>query len=135
MPRFDTSFPLAAGEDREFCDRWLQQGLPMAYAPEARVDHSHHLSLRRFWRQRFNYGRGAYCFHQVRARRAAEQVKVEPLEFYWQLLTYPLARQHQIQGMLLSGLLFVSQVANVAGFFWERNQQKVPPASAPAAPC
>ncbi|PZV21666.1 MAG: glycosyl transferase [Leptolyngbya sp.] len=127
---FDTTFPLAAGEDREFCDRWLQQGLPMAYAPEARVDHSHHLSLRRFWRQHFNYGRGAYCFHQVRARRAAEQVKVEPLRFYWQLLTYPLARQFQVRGMVLSGLLFVSQVANVTGFFWERNQQKVPPTAA-----
>ncbi|MBD2232259.1 glycosyltransferase [Phormidium tenue] len=132
---FDTSFPLAAGEDREFCDRWLQQGLPMAYAPEARVDHSHYLSLRRFWRQHFNYGRGAYCFHQVRARRAAAQVKVEPLEFYWRLLTYPLAGQPQIQGMLLSGLLFLSQVANVVGFFWERTQQKLPPASAPAASC
>lgn len=132
---FDTSFPLAAGEDREFCDRWLQQGLPMAYAPEARVDHSHHLSLRRFWRQHFNYGRGAYCFHQVRSRRAAEQVKVEPLEFYWQLLTYPLVRRFQVQGMLLSGLLLVSQVANVVGFFWERRQQKAPSASAPAAPC
>lgn len=131
---FDTSFPLAAGEDREFCDRWLQQGLPMAYAPEARVDHSHHLSMGRFWRQHFNYGRGAYCFHQVRSRRAAEQVKVEPLGFYWQLLTYPLSQQFQIQGMLLSGLLFVSQVANVTGFFWERNQPKVPPASAPATP-
>jgi glycosyltransferase involved in cell wall biosynthesis len=131
---FDTSFPLAAGEDREFCDRWLQQDLPMAYAPEARVDHSHHLSLRRFWRQHFNYGRGAYCFHQVRARRAAAQVKVEPLEFYWRLLTYPVTRQPQLQGLLLSGLLFVSQVANVVGFFWERNQQKLPSASA-ATPC
>lgn len=132
---FDTSFPLAAGEDREFCDRWLQQGLPMAYAPEARVDHSHHLSLRRFWRQHFNYGRGAYCFHQVRARRAAEQVKVEPLEFYWQLLTYPLAQSFQLRGMVLSGLLFVSQVANVMGFFWERSQPRVPPTSAPTTPC
>ncbi|MBW4485931.1 MAG: glycosyltransferase [Tildeniella torsiva UHER 1998/13D] len=132
---FDTSFPLAAGEDREFCDRWLQQGLPMAYAPEARVDHSHHLSLRRFWRQHFNYGRGAYCFHQVRARRSAAQVQVEPLRFYWQLLTYPLAQQPPLQGLLLSGLLLVSQVANVAGFFWERSQQPVPPASAPATPC
>ncbi|MFQ4136062.1 glycosyltransferase family 2 protein [Nodosilinea sp. PGN35] len=132
---FDTSFPLAAGEDREFCDRWLQHGFPMAYAPEARVDHSHHLSLRRFWRQHFNYGRGAYCFHRVRSRRAAAQVKVEPLEFYWQLLTYPLVRRFQVQGMLLSGLLLMSQVANVVGFFWERRQQKAPPASAPAAPC
>ncbi|TVQ08721.1 MAG: glycosyltransferase [Leptolyngbya sp. DLM2.Bin27] len=132
---FDTSFPLAAGEDREFCDRWLQQGLPLAYAPEAKVRHTHHLSLRRFWRQHFNYGRGAYCFHQVRARRADEPVKVEPLKFYWQLLTYPLSRQPQIRAMTLSGLLFLSQVANVAGFFWERSQQKSSVTSTPAASC
>ncbi|MGB3311764.1 MAG: glycosyltransferase [Nodosilinea sp.] len=142
---FDTSFPLAAGEDREFCDRWLQLGLPLAYAPAAKVRHTHHLSLRRFWRQHFNYGRGAYCFHQVRAHRVDEQVKVEPLRFYWQLLTYPLSRQpqiqapqiqaSQIQAIRLSGLLFLSQVANVAGFFWERSQQKTTAASTPAAPC
>ncbi|MBE9110695.1 glycosyltransferase [Nodosilinea sp. LEGE 07298] len=132
---FDTSFPLAAGEDREFCDRWLQLGLPLAYAPEAKVRHTHHLSLRRFWRQHFNYGRGAYCFHQVRARRVDEQVKVEPLQFYWQLLTYPLSRQPQIQAIRLSGLLFLSQVANVAGFFWERSQQKTTAASTSAASC
>ena len=132
---FDTSFPLAAGEYREFCDRWLQQGLPLAYNSTARVRHTHHLSLRRFWRQHFNYGRGAYCFHQARARRAAEQVKVEPLRFYWHLLTYPLVRQPQIQGILLSGLLLLSQVANVVGFFWERNQQRAVSPSTPAASC
>lgn len=137
---FDTSFPLAAGEDREFCDRWLQLGLPLVYAPAARVRHTHQLSLRQFWRQHFNYGRGAYCFHQVRARRVDEQVKVEPLQFYWQLLIYPFSRQPQrqvphSQTVILSGLLFLSQVANVAGFFWERSQQKTPVASPPAALC
>src|SRR5207247_10297291 len=28
---FDTSFPLPAGEDREFCDRWLHYGYEMTY--------------------------------------------------------------------------------------------------------
>ena len=129
---FDTSFPLAAGEDREFCDRWLQHGLPLAYAPAAQVSHTHHLSLRRFWRQHFNYGRGAYCFHQARARRASGEVKVEPLSFYWRLLTYPL---RQPRGVLLSGLMLLSQVANVAGFFWERSQSKAAPPSAPVTSC
>ncbi len=129
---FDQQFPLAAAEDREFCDRWLQHNLSMAYAPEMQVYHNHHLSLKRFWRQHFNYGRGAYCFHQVKAHRANGSVKVEPLRFYWQLLTYPLS-QHQPQGITLLGLLLLSQVANVVGFLWERSQGKPAPAS--AAPC
>ncbi|WP_317034026.1 glycosyltransferase family 2 protein [Nodosilinea sp. E11] len=120
---FDTAFSLAAGEDREFCDRWLQHLLPMAYAPGMQVYHTHHLSLKRFWRQHFNYGRGAYCFHQVKARRQAGQVKVEPLRFYWQLLTYPLPQRPLGQGLALSGLLMLSQIANILGFFWERSQQ------------
>lgn len=129
---FDTSFPLAAGEDREFCDRWLQHQLPMVYAPEMQVYHTHHLSLPRFWRQHFNYGRGAYCFHQAKAHRANGSVKVEPLWFYWQLLTYPLKQRQPRSGLLL-GLLLLSQVANVVGFFWERNHQRSRPAS--PAPC
>lgn len=118
---FDTSFPLAAGEDREFCDRWLHHGFPLAYVPEAKVNHTHHLSLRKFWRQHFNYGRGAYCFHRVRANRTSETVKVEPLRFYWKLLTYPLAGHSQ--GLSLASLLLLSQIANVLGFFWERGQK------------
>jgi GT2 family glycosyltransferase len=131
---FDTSFPLAAGEDREFCDRWLQHQFPMAYAPEMTIHHTHQLSLKQFWRQHFNYGRGAYCFHQVKAHRAHGSVKVEPLRFYWQLLTYPLSQQSQPQGVLLSSLLLLSQVANVGGFFWERHQQKSVSSSAPVIP-
>ncbi len=119
---FDETFPLAAGEDREFCDRWLQHQFPMAYAPEMAIYHSHHLSTKKFWWQHFNYGRGTYCFRRARADRANSQVKVEPLRFYWQLLIYPLA-QGESRGVWLSALLLVSQIANVAGFLWERQQQ------------
>lgn len=119
---FDTSFPLAAGEDREFCDRWLYHGYPMLYAPEVQVYHAHSLTLTKFWRQHFNYGRGAFCFHQSRARRNVEQIKVEPLSFYFNLLTYPLSQTNPVQGSLISVLFFLSQLANITGFFWERSQ-------------
>lgn len=121
---FDTSFPLAAGEDREFCDRWLQRGFSMAYCSEMIVYHAHYLSFRRFWKQHFNYGRGAYCFHRAKARREHGTVKVEPIKFYWQLLTYPQTYDGQSHTMMLSGLLLLSQVANVSGFFWERYKQQ-----------
>lgn len=120
---FDTSFPLAAGEDREFCDRWLHHDYPMTYAPEVQIYHAHHLTLHKFWRQHFNYGRGAFCFHQARAGRAGDRVQVEPLSFYFHLLTYPLSQGAYLRALPLSILFFVSQVANVAGFFWERSQQ------------
>ncbi|MGB3640185.1 MAG: glycosyltransferase [Rivularia sp. (in: cyanobacteria)] len=120
---FDTSFPLAAGEDREFCDRWLQYGNKMVYAPEVRVYHAHKLTLSSYWRQHFFYGRGAFCFHQVRAKRAHTEIKVEPLSFYFNLFKYPLSQPTPQPKLLISGLLFVSQVASVAGFFWERTHQ------------
>lgn len=118
---FDTSFPLAAAEDREFCDRWLARGYQMLYAPEAQIHHAHHLSLQSFWRQHFFYGRGAFCFHQVRAERASEQVSVEPLSFYANLLAHPLS-QAQGRSLAVAALLGLSQVANAAGFFWEMSQ-------------
>ncbi len=121
---FDTSFPLAAAEDREFCDRWLHKGYHMIYAPEVLVYHAHRLALPAFWRQHFNYGRGAFCFHQVRAQRNREPVKVEPFSFYLNLLTYPFVQPLHRPAPLLTGLLFLSQVANAAGFFWERGIQQ-----------
>ncbi len=122
--QFDVTFPLAAGEDREFCDRWLFNGYSLYYVPEAIIYHSHYLSLAKFWRQHFNYGRGAYYFHQVRSQRNETSVKVEPLEFYWKLLTYPLAANNkQSSKLFLCSLLFVSQFANVYGFLTSKLKQ------------
>ncbi|MEL6166236.1 MAG: glycosyltransferase [Cyanobacteria bacterium J06628_3] len=120
---FDTTFPLAAAEDREFCDRWLQYGNRMIYAPEVNVYHAHKLTLSSYWKQHFFYGRGAFCFHQIRAKRAHREIKVEPMSFYFNLLKYPLSQNISQPKLLLSALLFLSQVAGVAGFFWERNYQ------------
>lgn len=120
---FDTSFPLAAGEDRELCDRLVHNGYSMVYVPDANIDHAHKLTLRSFWRQHFNYGRGAFHFHQVRARRNQEPIKVEPSSFYANLLSYPFSQKSTQPALLLSALFFLSQVANVAGFFWERKNQ------------
>lgn len=116
---FDTTFPLAAGEDREFCDRWLQHGYQMIYAPEARVYHAHRLTLYAFWRQHYNYGRGAFCFHQVRARRNMEHIKVEPLSFYFNLLKYPFSQGTSQPAPAIAALFILSQIANSTGFFWK----------------
>lgn len=116
---FDAGLPRAAAEDRELCDRWLHQGRPMTYAPEAVVHHAHALTLRTFWRQHFNYGRGAHYFHQTRAKRGDGKIRVEPRRFYTGLVRYPFTVKHP-QAFRQSALMMVSQVANALGFFWER---------------
>ena len=45
---FDERFSLAAGEDRDLCSRWLEQGGELVYVPGAIVGHSHELRPRRF---------------------------------------------------------------------------------------
>ena len=121
---FDTSFPLAAAEDRELCDRWQQKGLQMKYASDVTIRHAHHLSLESFWRQHFGYGRGAFCFHQVRAKRNNKPIRIEPLKFYKDLLAYPLSRKDVKFPWFVSILFFLSQVATTSGFFWERSVHK-----------
>ncbi|MEM8612307.1 MAG: glycosyltransferase [Cyanobacteria bacterium P01_H01_bin.105] len=120
---FDTSFPLAAGEDREFCDRWRHHGFPMHYAPAMQLNHAHMLTLGSFWQQHVNYGRGAFHFHRVRSQRHSQPMQVEPFAFYFRLLTYPFTRHQGKRALSLSALFFLSQVANVVGFAWEKYKQ------------
>jgi glycosyltransferase involved in cell wall biosynthesis len=127
---FDPTFVVS--EDREFCDRWLHHGYRMTYAPEVVVHHMHHLSLRGLWRQHFNYGRGAFHFHQVRARRGWGRFRPE-LGFYVDLLPYPLANLRGPRALLLETLLMVAQVANAAGFLWQGTKRAEKTSSAVAA--
>jgi cellulose synthase/poly-beta-1,6-N-acetylglucosamine synthase-like glycosyltransferase len=122
---FDTTYPRAAAEDRELCDRWLHLGYRMIYAAEAVVYHAHDLTFRTFLGQHFRYGRGALCFHRVRARRGQHHVKVEPPAFYFNMLRYPFANAEGINAVTLMLLLILTQVANAAGVFWERARERV----------
>jgi len=119
MGGFDATYTRTAAEDRELCDRWLHHGYRMTYAPEALVYHAHVLTFRTFWRQHFNYGRGAFHFQQARAHRACGRIRLEPLPFYLNLLLYPFSQAQGWRAPLLAALLGVSQVANAVGFFWE----------------
>jgi GT2 family glycosyltransferase len=119
---FDETFPLAAGEDREFCARWSHLGHPLLYAHEAIVHHAHTLDFRRFWHQHFNYGRGAWYFRRQVARRERDPVRLEPLTFYTELLLYPIKRSGCRRSLRLALLLAISQLANALGFFFERSR-------------
>lgn len=113
---FDERYQHAAAEDRELCDRFASNGQPLAFAPAAVVRHAHDLSFRRFVRQHFTYGRGAWGFRKAKAVRHGK-VTVEPWAFYRGLMEYPL-KQHGVRGVPHVMLLAVAQVANASGFAW-----------------
>jgi GT2 family glycosyltransferase len=117
---FDPAFPEAAGEDRDFCDRWLREGYRMTYVPEARVIHAHPLGFRGFWRKHFSYGRGAVRFHASRGARRPDRARLEPVFFYLGLLAGPWKRARSGRQAALAALRSVSQAAQVAGYLWEK---------------
>jgi hypothetical protein len=100
--RFDEDYPLAAGEDREWCARVVAAGHALAWAPDAVVHHHPDLDLRGFWRQQSRYGRGAARFHGGGGR--------QPASFYADLL-----RKGVAQGPRTGALVLLSQLATVDG--------------------
>ena len=121
---FDVTTLRATAEDRELCDRWLFQGRKLTYIDQAVVHHSHKLSLLSFWRQHFNYGRGAYYFRKVRAIRGQEKIKLEPGTFYRNLIRYP--HKRKVKNLyFISLLMILSQISNGLGYYWERAVQTI----------
>jgi glycosyltransferase involved in cell wall biosynthesis len=103
---FDERYPLAAGEDRDWCARLLAAGHDLVFEPGARVDHHQELSPSGFWRQQVRYGRGAFRFrsdHRTLTRP-------EPLGFYTGLL-----RRGFAEGPAAGLLVGVAQVATAVG--------------------
>jgi glycosyltransferase involved in cell wall biosynthesis len=117
---FNENWPLAAAEDREFCYRWLQRGFPMMHAPEATVYHRHPLTLRSFCELHFRYGRGAYHYHVLRASNPGHGDLKPAWSFYWACFRYPFRHMPTSKAAVVVGLLFLWQVFNAAGYFWQR---------------
>lgn len=111
---FDETFPLAAGEDREFCARWMRHGYQLASEERAVVRHRHWLTLRSFWRQQFGYGRGAYRFHQACIRHGEEGYKVSR-EFFSAVVRQGFRTSGVRAGCLITTLLATAQAAILAG--------------------
>jgi glycosyltransferase involved in cell wall biosynthesis len=119
---FDTGFSRAGGEDREFCENWRHFGYRVIYAPEVIVNHSHGLIFSSFWRQHFNYGRGAFLFRQKCLHNRRQRIRLEPLTFYLKLLSYPFFHNRKQPAIRLSALLLLSQMANASGYLSKRMQ-------------
>ena len=97
---FDETFPLAAGEDRDWCARVVASGRRIEFEPTAVVDHHQDLTLARFWRQHQRYGRGA---HRHRGG-------LQPAGFYTGLV-----RRGFDEGIRAGALVLVAQAATAAG--------------------
>lgn len=116
---FSASFPLAAAEDREFCERLVNRGVPLLYAPEVMVRHAHGLTLPTFWRQHFRYGRGRRELDRARTDRGTTP-QFEKMKFYLDLVADPLRRHRNGRGVRLTLLNALSQAAYVSGYISER---------------
>jgi GT2 family glycosyltransferase len=117
---FDRSFERAAGEDREYCDRWVASGQGSTLVHEALVRHAHSLTFASFCRQHFQYGRAAVRYREIRSARRREPMRVEPLSFYANLVRFPLREERSWRACVRAALVGLSQGVNAAGYFWER---------------
>jgi glycosyltransferase involved in cell wall biosynthesis len=113
MP-FDSSYPAAAGEDRDWWDRALAAGVVAAHEPKAVVVHRQQLDPRGFWRQQVRYGRGA-----ARFRSTATGRRLARPSFYAGLLRAGFA-----EGALAGLLVVVAQVATLSGVLAERGARR-----------
>jgi GT2 family glycosyltransferase len=115
----DVTWPMC-GEDRDFCARWRAHGYAMIYVPDARIHHAHDLNLRRFWKQHFNYGRGARRFRKTCAQRGDRRSsRFERASFYLGLLLAPLRYMPARKAVPAVFLVLLSQVSNTAGYVRE----------------
>jgi glycosyltransferase involved in cell wall biosynthesis len=103
---FDEQYPLAAGEDRDWCHRAAGQ-VAIRFVPDAVVVHGPDATFPHFWRQQVRYGRGAYRFHRAHPGGP----RVQPLGFYTTL-----ARAAFDQGVGVGALVGVAQAATAVGY-------------------
>jgi len=115
---FHLQFPAAAGEDREFCGRWLQRGFGLVYEPNAVVLHRQQPGLKAYWRQHFRYGRGARRYRQI-ARAAGYRVRFETFALHWEIWRAPLRGNSGWNAMRTICAIAISQIAVGAGYLRE----------------
>lgn len=121
---FDSAFPVAGGEDRDFCDRCATEGMEFLHEPRAVIDHEHRLGPLSFLRQHYRYGRGAYLFQRARTGRTGEPFSRRiDLRHYLDMLRGPLREGIGPRSLSISMLVALSQFPNALGFFVERGRR------------
>jgi glycosyltransferase involved in cell wall biosynthesis len=111
---FDETFPVAAGEDRDWCARLRAAGHVLVRESAAVVVHRQQLRFDDFWNQQLRYGRGAFRF-----RRGSGARSLEPPMFYARLV-----RQGFRRGARTGLLVGLAQLGTAVGFIaeWKRSR-------------
>lgn len=110
--------PLAAGEERELCERARRAGIALRLVPDARVLHVNPMSLPGFLRLHHRYGRGARLLHRTRPGRQ-RALPARPARFYGSLVLSPLRPAPSARGLAVASLLALSQAAHAIGYATE----------------
>ena len=124
---FDTSFPRAGAEDRDFCDRWRANCRPLRLVPAATLEHRHAQNLSRFLGLHYRYGRGAYVYQAKRRLRGSGSM-AQDMNFHRSLLRRLPRHLQKHRGVVrktqIATAILLWQVANAAGFFHEAAAQQ-----------
>ena len=117
---FDTSFPRAGAEDRDFCDRWRASGRLLRLVPAARIEHRHAQNLKQFLGLHYRYGRGAYLYQAKRRLRGSGTMSHD-INFHSRLLSrlprHLQKYQRPFRKAQIATAILLWQVANASGFF------------------
>jgi GT2 family glycosyltransferase len=127
---FDESFPRAAAEDRDLCERWNDAGRRFHQEPSAVVTHHVRSSFTRYVAQHFRYGRGADSLMKARERRGSVPPR-EPAGFFARLIAFPLRQGVSLHNLALAALAAMSQAAYGAGYYVERTLGRLKPPTLP----
>lgn len=113
--RFDESFPVAAGEDRDWGERAARAGRAPAFVAAATVVHRSGLGAGAFLRQQYRYGRGA-----ARYRAGGADRRPGSPSFYVGLI-----RTAFRAGPTPALLVTVAQAATLAGVIRETARERL----------
>jgi glycosyltransferase involved in cell wall biosynthesis len=112
---FDTSYPDAAAEDRDFSARCKALGRSLVYEPTALIRHAHPLDPRSLLRQYVAYGRGARRLSGSPGR-AYEGPGVRSPRFYAGILLGPYRRYTPRRAAAVSSLIALTQIGTAIGY-------------------
>ena len=122
---FDETFRVAS-EDRDLCARWNASGRALRLVEGALVRHAPRLGLARFARQHFNYGRGAFRYHQARTGREPQRT-VQALTAHWRFLgtvAEGFAGRTVADRLRIGALLLLWQIVNLAGYLYSASRYR-----------
>ncbi len=127
---FDTSYPRAGAEDRDFCDRWRNSGRGLYWVEQALLEHRHSQSLAAFATLHYRYGRGAYRYHAQRRQRRSGTMH-DDLGFHGSMLRLLTRHLGRIPGGFrraqIVACLGLWQCSNALGFLVEAIAERFAP--------